>query len=63
MNRYKWHDLIENVILDTNFIIYKFWAIFCGCIFLASLVIKALYNMEDFPYFVQNKGIDIIFYL
>lgn len=43
-----------------NFVV-KFWRIFCICVFLGALIIKAMYNMADFPYFVLNKGIDIVF--
>jgi len=40
--------------------IFKFWIIFCSLLFCIGLFIKAMYNMDDSPYFVQNGIWDIV---
>lgn len=45
--------------LIDNFV-YRFWMLFLMVILGASVVTKAMYNMNDSPYFVNTQGIDLI---
>ncbi len=45
-------------IIDT--IVFKMWLGICSVLFIISLFVKASYNMDDFPYFKWNLGIDIV---
>ncbi len=51
---------MKKFVLIIDKIVSRFWLCFCICIFAAALIIKACYNMRDFPYFSENLGIDII---
>lgn len=52
--------MIKKFIRGVDSFVYKFWVVFGTIIFTLALLIKAMYNMADFPYFVLNKGVDII---
>ena len=52
--------MIKKFIRGVASFVYKFWGVFGTIIFTLALLIKAMYNMADFPYFVLNKGVDII---
>lgn len=51
---------MSRVIKIIDFLTTKFWEIFCMIIFCGSLVVKARYHMEDYPYFTWNSVIDIV---
>lgn len=44
-----------------DFLVFRFWLIFSFVIISGAFFIKALYSMEDYPYFVWNKAIDVAF--
>ncbi len=52
---------MKRLVLIIDKIVSRFWLGFCICIFSAALIIKARYDMRDFPYFSYNLGIDILF--
>ena len=51
---------MKKFILIVDNIVFKFWLIFMASVFGISLVFKAMYNMDDSPYFEFTKGIDIL---
>lgn len=55
--------MIKKFIRGVDLFVYKFWLVFGTIIFTLALLIKAMYNMADFPYFVLNKGVDIIIFV
>ena len=51
---------MKKIISTIDSLVYRFWLFFLIVLFSVSLVAKAMYNMNDSPYFVWTRGIDII---
>lgn len=50
---------MDKLIRFVDMFVSKFWMIFSCIVFGGALLIKAMYNMEDYPYFSLNTAIDI----
>lgn len=53
------HDKMNYFVRSLDTLVSKFWLIFSCMIIGVSLLIKAMYNMADYPYFTSNTAIDI----
>lgn len=54
---------IDKFIKGLDYIVSKFWFLFCSVILIGALFVKALYNFNDSPYFEWNASYDIFLFL
>lgn len=52
---------INRFIKNLDYIVSKFWFVFCCIILVGALLVKALYSFADMPYFEWNVSYDIVF--
>lgn len=51
---------MDKFIKFLDFIVTKFWIIFCSIIFVIAIFIKAEYHFGDFPFFSENTALDLV---
>lgn len=51
---------MKKVIVLFDNVVTRFWMIFLATILGVSFICKAMYNMDDFPFFEYTKGLDIV---
>lgn len=51
--------MFDKLVKCIDFIVSKFWMLFCSAILVGAFFVKAQYDFNDFPYFTWNYSYDV----